>query len=171
MYYRYAIKKDSSTYYTIQGGQVTTQSSPKYYYEGINSFSDLGISEYRNTIMDGFYRNISQKGYQFVGDLMKILRHIAFTYGVQGRATLVVERLSDYRTKTYALDYESDINFAKSSRERYQFVAELLQNGVEELLKSREDSPYTLAVSGDGLVTINILPFRVRGRARFISLS
>lgn len=170
MYYRYAIKKDSTTYYNIQGGEVITQSTPRYFYEGINKFSDLGISEYRNLMMEGFFRNISQKGYQFVGDMMKILRHIAFTNGVQARATLVVERLSDYKSKTYILDYESDVNFAKSSRERNQFVGELMQNGVEELLKSREDSPYTLEVSGDGKVTINILPFKVRGRCRFMSV-
>lgn len=167
--YRYSLRKDNNTYYKVVNGQVDTQSTPYYFTEGISNFKELGLYEERNVRMSGFYRNISQNVYPFVGDMAKIVRHLFFAHDTQDVCILRVERLSEYRTATYVLDYESQINFAKCIPSRDQTKTELLQGDVEELIKSREDSPYKVTPSGDGWVTINILPFRARGRCVFTS--
>ncbi len=167
-YYRYAIKKSSTQYYMVENRDVSISNTPYYFYDQVANWEDLGIIDIRNMRMSGFFRNRAEN-VQFVKNLAKIMRYVWFHYGVQGKATFVLYRLNS-TTQQYELDSESDVDFSSAIDERLQFTAELMQTGVQELIKTNEEVIYEIPVTGPALKTVELAPMRMRGKTVFVTV-
>lgn len=168
--YRWAIKKDATFFYYVDGNnEVKTTATPYYYEDGIHNWDEIGVSDIRKIDKGGFIRNYADS-HQFTGKLAKILRHIYYTEGFTGGAIFKVQRQKTDGTDDFEDYFESDINFNEFDHERDQVQAPLVERGVRELLKSRESVKYEYNVSGNGLRTVKIQPFKTKGFAKYLMI-
>lgn len=167
--YRYSIQKDGGDWYGLNNGVVVAQSTPYYFYAGINNWDELGYRDSRNMRMGGFFRNRTSE-VQFYGDMAKVVRHLKYKYGVNQTVKLYIERLN-LSTHLYEADGNSDINFAQSRDERDQIAAYMMEGGIPELIKTHEDTVYDIPVTGPDVINVKVLPQLVRGYASFSSVT
>lgn len=172
--YRYSVSKEAGIWYGLGGNSVAEFTSPYYFYGFVANWSEITIEDIRNWRMSGFYRERSNS-FQLVKGLAKIARHIEYTYGVSGAkninfepAKFYIDRLNT-ETQEYEADYESEFNFTTAQDERDQYTVEMMQGGIEELIKNNEDVEYTIPVTGGNVKTITVSPFRVKGRSIFVT--
>lgn len=173
--YRYSVSFDGK-WFAKDGNDIILQSSEYYFYGYLANWREIGIEDIRNWRMSGFYRNRANN-HQFVKALAKVVRSVYYTYGVQGTknintvpAKFHVDRLNT-ATQEYEEDYVSEFDFSTFQDERDQAVCQLMQGGVQELIKNNEDVEYEIPVSGNAVRTITIEPFLVKGRMDFVSLA
>lgn len=174
--YRYSIKKDSGTYYAIVNGGVDTQATPYYFYEGIANFKDQGIKIKRNIMRGGFTTTYMDNEYQFTnpeGDvrnhIKKVIKHIFLTHGPDATATLIVERITDYKTKTYSTDYECELNFATALFDRDFISCGLMEGGISDKMVSRSGTKYTIPITSANQKRVKCKPIRLYGRSQYLT--
>ena len=135
-----------------------------YYYEVLNDgtifdnltatpirFAPVGWDEVKREWSRGwtYYGIFSQftAQYKFVKDGAKILRHVYFNQGVEGKVQLYVEKLN--RTATsygYEPFFQGDIDFNRHNNQRNYCAVEITQAGVIEKLTARESTDYPFDV-------------------------
>lgn len=171
--YRIAIKRFDKVYWAVdQYGNVISQPDAFYMDDYFaNDWSKMGIKDDRNFRMGGIFRSSSETSYQFIGDAAKILRFIFYSEGPNASAVLQVEKLNKSLTsQPYEIDYECQFNFSKAKDERLSFNVELLDMGVSELIKTREDVIYEIPIWNDTNTKIATLkPMRVFGELAFLT--
>lgn len=144
--YQYYLRYDDSgtwKYYTVTAGVVgtTTTATPI-------SFAPKNWETARREWERGFtYYGIFTKftgQLEFVKDGAQILRHVYYTYGVEGECQLLIKRFDNsLAVFDYADDYTGDIDFTRMIDRVNFFAVEVTQSGFVSKLSAREDTPYT----------------------------
>ena len=167
--YRYSVKNDAGLWYTVNNNIVDTQATPFYFYGYIANWNELGLRDSRNMRMAGFFRNRTSE-IQFVKDLALIMRHSKYRRGVNKALTIYIDRLN-LTTQDYEPDGSSSINLAQSRDELNQFAAYMAEAGLPELIKTYEDTKYSIPVTGTDVVNVKMLPLKIKGRCVFVSVA
>lgn len=114
-------------------------------------FAPVGWDEVKREWLRGwtYYGIFSQftSQYKFVKDGAKILRHVYFNQGVEGKVQLYVEKLN--RTATsygYEPFFQGDIDFNRHNNQKNYFAVEITQAGFIEKLTARESTDYEFEV-------------------------
>jgi len=167
--YRYALMKDTNTWYNIAADIIAESKVPVYFSRNfLANWIDTGISDERNMRMGGFTRNYSEDNYQFVGAGASILRQIWYQYGNNAKVTLYVERLNP-STQEYEFDYQSGINFSTATDSRDHFGVKLLEDSIAAKIKAREDVTYEIPFDATNMNNIAINPMKVLGTCSYLT--
>ena len=147
--YQYYLRYDDSgtwKYYTVSAGTVTTTttSTPIEYapknWETAKREWERGFTYY------GIFTKFTGQ-LEFVKDGAKILRHVYYTYGVEGQCQLLIKRFDgSLSVFDYVDDYTGDIDFSRMQDRVNFFSVEVTQSGFVSKLAAREDTPYTYDV-------------------------
>jgi hypothetical protein len=171
--YRYSVSIGSQ-WYAVNGEDVVLQSEPYYFYGYVANWKEIGVEDIRNWRMSGFFRGRASS-HQFVKSLAKVIRTIYYTYGVQAvkdanyePAKFHVDRLNT-ESQSYEADYSSEFDFSSFQDKRDTAQIQLMQGGIEEMIKVNEDVEYEIPVNGSNVKTITIEPIKVRGRSIFVT--
>lgn len=167
--YKYDVVKNSSTFYKCVNGVVTTQAAPFFFTEGIHNFNEQGVKHKRNMLRGGFVTSYMDEDYQFTGDLQKLMKHIFFTEGPDAVATLRIWKCINYKTKEYAIEYESQIDFTTAMSMSNQFAVHLMQGGVYDMMATRGDTRYTILLNSSNTTNVRIQPIRLYGNAKYLT--
>ncbi len=152
--FRFFLKSDAGDYYSVApNGDVVLGSAQKSVEEPIG-WKETEIKWARSLTYWGLVTTLTT-AYKFVEDGAKILRHIYFTQGVEGKCRLVIEkrRKSDF---TYEAFYEGDVDFSTFLDEDSQVTVNVEQGGMNARFRANENTPYevtpiTEAVRMDGV--------------------
>jgi hypothetical protein len=79
-----------------------------------------------------------------------ILRYLQYTYGIEAKCELLVEK---FNSDTAVFDYETffigDLDLSKTTDEFDYVVVPIMESGFPAKLKAREDTPYEFAIDGN----------------------
>lgn len=78
---------------------------------------------------------------KFLKDGATILRHLKYTFGIETKVELLVEKRNE--DWTYSTFFRGDIDMSKTQDEFDYLIAPIIEGGFVEKLKSRVDTPYT----------------------------
>lgn len=147
--FRFSLKSATGDYYSVApNGNVMLGSAPESVQEP-DGWKETEIKWVRSKSYWGLLTTLTTS-YQFVGDGAKILRHIYFTQGIEGKCRLVVEkrRKTDF---TYEQFYEGEVNFSTIQDEDDHVAVNIEQGGLTSLFRANENTPYELAIVGDNV--------------------
>jgi hypothetical protein len=87
---------------------------------------------------------------KFHKDGALILRYLQYTYGIEAKCELLVEK---FNSDTAVFDYETffigDLDLSKATDEFDYVVVPIMESGFPAKLKAREDTPYEFAIDGN----------------------
>ena len=87
---------------------------------------------------------------KFHKDGALILRYLQYTYGIEAKCELLVEK---FNSDTAIFDYETffigDLDLSKTTDEFDYVVVPIMESGFPAKLKAREDTPYEFAIDGN----------------------
>lgn len=159
--FRFALKKDPTTFYYENRGVLFTSPTPRYIKRSPANWKNTKATFLRNTRYWGVFREISV-AYQFVQDSAFILREIYHSESFEGSCILYIEKWNT-TTLQFEFFYEGDLNFSSRIDERNFFTINILDRGLPALLKSREDTPYEIPLDDPDALEILIDGVKVGG--------
>lgn len=173
--YRYSISI-AGQYIGFAGEDIILQNDPYYFYGYVANWKEIGIEDMRNWRMGGFFRSRATS-HQYVKYLAKAIRYVYYNYGVLGvkdvnyePAKFHVDKLNT-DSQAYEEDYVSEFDFSSLQDKRDTLDVQLMQGGIEELIKNNEDIEYEIPISGGAVKTVTVEPFLVRGKISYVSLN
>jgi hypothetical protein len=87
---------------------------------------------------------------KFHKDGALILRYLQYTYGIEAKCELLVEK---FNSDTAVFDYETffigDLDLSKATDEFDYVVVPIMESGFPAKLKAREDTPYEFSIDGN----------------------
>lgn len=144
--YQYYLRYDDAgtwKYYTVTAGVVgtTTTATPIQFapknWENAKREWERGFTYY------GIFTKFTGQ-LEFVKDGAQILRHVYYTYGVEGECQLLIKRFDNsLAVFDYVDDYTGDCDFTRMVDRVNFFAIEITQAGFVSKLTAREDTPYT----------------------------
>jgi hypothetical protein len=131
----------TATYYIVSGGVVTTTTTKTEIDRAPEGWQDYEISYERGWQYYGVYTAYSTP-LKFMKDGAEILRHIMYTYGVEGNGLHLLVEKQDPSDWTFDEMFDGEVDMSKAQDEFDYIVAPIMQGGFIEKLKSREDTEY-----------------------------
>jgi len=165
--YRFSIKKNSTTYYAVTpSGAVVEQSIP-YYIGTPIGWNKTEVTAGRSRKYWGYDRTYTDK-YDFWGDGAKIMRHVKYNIGTHSIIEIYIELLN---TTTQQYEYLNSlmVNFNTAVDKFLTFETELLQYGIEGLIKDNEDVVYDIAMTPSLVDTIAVPPMYLQGELKYVT--
>lgn len=132
--FKYYLKKDASTYYTVANGNVIETGVKTPQTNNPIDWENGTISFERNLNYWGIFIQYSLP-FQFVLDSAKILRQLLYEYGREAKCTIYIEKLNS-TSLTYEFFYQGDLNFYKATDSRDSFTIEVLDKGASSIIKT-----------------------------------
>lgn len=143
--FKFYLRSPQNTYYCVVDGVVTQVTEKTELRQGVASWQDTTLSFKRSPVYWATFREYNV-GVKFVLDGQKILRQVYKNGGFAAQCIFQVEKLNT-TTMQYELWYESDMNFAKKVDEQDYFEVYLLERGLVELVKARENTTYEIPLN------------------------
>lgn len=140
--FKYYLKKDDATYYTVVNGSIVTTTTKTEQKNSPNGWQDSETVFKRDMLYWGVFKEFSVP-VDFVLESADILRHIYHTEGFEADCILYVEILNT-NSMGYDFFYQGNIDFSTVSDERNTFVVSLRDRDISEVIASRDDTPYEI---------------------------
>lgn len=142
----YYLKKSDTVYYIVTGGIVSTTTVK-------TPFSADPI-EWAETTLE-YRRNVNYHGINFkyaaplsmVKDAALILRYAMMVEGgIEAPCIFLAEKIDD-ATQIYLPYYSCDVDFSQATNTENYVQVELLERGLYQMIKDRENTPYEIPIS------------------------
>lgn len=143
--FKFYLKKDASTYYAVQNGQVvetTTKTPLKHAPAG---WADIELKYQRSSEFYGVFRKYALD-LRFVLDAAQILRHVYFKQGWNATPIFYAEKLNT-TTLVYSFFFESNIDISHTEFTEDYVGAPLIDRNGETLITNNKDTRYQFKTS------------------------
>lgn len=151
--FKFYLKASDTLYYTVNSsGNVITTTTETAQARAAMGWKDLKINFERNVKYWGIFREYSVP-LQFVKKAAKILRYIFTTQGVEGVCLLEIRKINT-STLQYEPFFVGDLDFSECSSERDFFQINIMDRGLSEMIKSREDVDFEIPVAQPEALTV-----------------
>lgn len=165
--FRFYIMKNASTYYGVDAtGAVVEQSQP-YAIASPQGWIDTVISWKRNPNFLGIGRIMSTP-YEFVRDGAKILRHVYYTYGIEGPARLIVQ-IRGNADWAYSAFFDGDIDMSTYKDKEHFGVVNIAESGINSLLEANLNTPFEIPVLSSDWVTARLDGIEVLSQYKWVT--
>lgn len=152
--FRFFLMKDASTYYGIDNSGAVVEQMQPYPVTSPQGWMETLISWKRNPNYLGIGRIMSTP-YEFVRDGAKILRHVYYTYGIEGALRLVVQIRQD-ADWAYTNFFDGDIDMSTYRDTQYFGVVNIAESGINSLLEANLNTPFEIPVLSSDWVTVRL---------------
>lgn len=154
--FRYFLKSDDSTYYTVENDNVVTTSIKTEQENSPKGWKDSQIIFTRDMNYYGVFYSASEQGTaQFVKESRKILRFICSTIGYIANCILYVEILNT-TTFEYEFYYQGNIDFSARNNFQFEFDCNIVTSGIQQIINTLQDTTYELSLDVPEAVTMVI---------------
>lgn len=144
--FRFYLKKDDSTYYTVSNGKVIETATKTQLKQAISGWNEATMAAKSSDVYWTPFREYTMP-MKFVLDGATILRYVIANEGFTANCILYIEKLNP-TIMSYQYWHDCTIDFSQYSNEDDYFSVNLLERGLVGLIKNRENVAYEVAVSG-----------------------
>lgn len=136
-------------YYYVTGTTVDTTSAKTELARAPEGWQEYEVGWERGFTYYGMFTSYATP-LKFHKDGALILRYLQYTYGIEAKCELLVEK---FNSDTAIFDYETffigDLDLSKTTDEFDYVVVPIMESGFPAKLKAREDTPYEFAIDGN----------------------
>ena len=145
----YDISALAYEYYYVTGGTVDNTSAKTELARAPEGWQEYEVGWERGFTYYGMFTSYATP-LKFHKDGAFILRYLQYTYGIEAKCELLVEK---FNSDTAVFDYETffigDLDLSKATDEFDYVVVPIMESGFPAKLKAREDTPYEFAIDGN----------------------
>ena len=145
----YDISASAYEYYYVTGTTVDNTSAKTELARAPEGWQEYEVGWERGFTYYGMFTSYSTP-LKFHKDGALILRYLQYTYGIEAKCELLVEK---FNSDTAVFDYETffigDLDLSKATDEFDYVVVPIMESGFPAKLKAREDTPYEFAIDGN----------------------
>jgi hypothetical protein len=145
----YDISALAYEYYYVTGGTVDNTSAKTELARAPEGWQEYEVGWERGFTYYGMFTSYATP-LKFHKDGALILRYLQYTYGIEAKCELLVEK---FNSDTAVFDYETffigDLDLSKATDEFDYVVVPIMESGFPAKLKAREDTPYEFAIDGN----------------------
>jgi hypothetical protein len=145
----YDISALAYEYYYVTGGTVDTTNAKTELARAPEGWQEYEVGWERGFTYYGMFTSYATP-LKFHKDGALILRYLQYTYGIEAKCELLVEK---FNSDTAIFDYETfftgDLDLSKTTDEFDYVVVPIMESGFPAKLKAREDTPYEFALEGN----------------------
>jgi hypothetical protein len=145
----YDISASAYEYYYVTGTTVDNTSTKTELARAPEGWQEYEVGWERGFTYYGMFTSYSTP-LKFHKDGALILRYLQYTYGIEAKCELLVEK---FNSDTAVFDYETffigDLDLSKATDEFDYVVVPIMESGFPAKLKAREDTPYEFAIDGN----------------------
>ena len=145
----YDISASAYEYYYVTGTTVDNTSFKTELARAPEGWQEYEVGWERGFTYYGMFTSYSTP-LKFHKDGALILRYLQYTYGIEAKCELLVEK---FNSDTAVFDYETffigDLDLSKATDEFDYVVVPIMESGFPAKLKAREDTPYEFAIDGN----------------------
>ena len=136
-------------YYYVTGTTVDTTNAKTELTRAPEGWQEYEVGWERGFTYYGMFTSYATP-LKFHKDGALILRYLQYTYGIEAKCELLVEK---FNSDTAIFDYETfftgDLDLSKTTDEFDYVVVPIMESGFPAKLKAREDTPYEFAIDGN----------------------
>jgi hypothetical protein len=136
-------------YYYVTGNTVDTIANKTELARAPEGWQEYEVGWERGFTYYGMFTSYATP-LKFHKDGALILRYLQYTYGIEAKCELLVEK---FNSDTAVFDYETffigDLDLSKATDEFDYVVVPIMESGFPAKLKAREDTPYEFAIDGN----------------------
>ena len=145
----YDISALAYEYYYVTGTTVDNTSGKTELARAPEGWQEYEVGWERGFTYYGMFTSYATP-LKFHKDGALILRYLQYTYGIEAKCELLVEK---FNSDTAVFDYETffigDLDLSKATDEFDYVVVPIMESGFPAKLKAREDTPYEFAIDGN----------------------
>jgi hypothetical protein len=145
----YDISASAYEYYYVTGTTVDNTSVKTELARAPEGWQEYEVGWERGFTYYGMFTSYATP-LKFHKDGALILRYLQYTYGIEAKCELLVEK---FNSDTAVFDYETffigDLDLSKATDEFDYVVVPIMESGFPAKLKAREDTPYEFAIDGN----------------------
>jgi len=145
----YDISTSTYQYYYVTGNTVDTTSGKTELARAPEGWQEYEVGWERGFTYYGMFTSYATP-LKFHKDGALILRYLQYTYGIEAKCELLVEK---FNSDTAVFDYETffigDLDLSKATDEFDYVVVPIMESGFPAKLKAREDTPYEFGIDGN----------------------
>jgi len=145
----YDISASAYEYYYVTGTTVDNTSAKTELARAPEGWQEYEVGWERGFTYYGMFTSYATP-LKFHKDGALILRYLQYTYGIEAKCELLVEK---FNSDTAVFDYETffigDLDLSKATDEFDYVVVPIMESGFPAKLKAREDTPYEFAIDGN----------------------
>jgi len=145
----YDISTLAYEYYYVTGTTVDNTSAKTELARAPEGWQEYEVGWERGFTYYGMFTSYATP-LKFHKDGALILRYLQYTYGIEAKCELLVEK---FNSDTAVFDYETffigDLDLSKATDEFDYVVVPIMESGFPAKLKAREDTPYEFAIDGN----------------------
>lgn len=155
-----------------ESGNILTQGQPRAIENAPDGFQDIAIGFERNVRYMGLFRSFSFP-LTFVKDGRSIIKHVFHKLGIEFRLffILLVKRLHFTPTEYgfyYDDFYKGEIDMASCVQEEHRMTVNLMDGGIEAMIKANENVEYEIPLFGTDPIGILLDGQRLKNTAQFL---
>lgn len=128
-------------YYIVTAGAVSTTTTKTALSRAPEGWQEYEVSWERGWTYYGIFTNYSTP-LKFVKDGAKIVRHLLYTYGIEGNDVNLLIEKQDVSDWTFDTFFEANLDMSKAQDEFDYMIVPVIQAGFLEKLRARENNTY-----------------------------
>ena len=145
----YDISALAYEYYYVTGGTVDTTNAKTELARAPEGWQEYEVGWERGFTYYGMFTSYATP-LKFHKDGALILRYLQYTYGIEAKCELLVEKFnSDTAIFNYETFFTGDLDLSKTTDEFDYVVVPIMESGFPAKLKAREDTPYEFGIDGN----------------------